>query len=146
MPRRKRTIRAKSGRQFSPEMETFLSGDNSAFSDIALEGLICAESYFLGDIEASMSAGELVRFTILRDAHEHRRLVAETLHYRTLAKENGFLERWQNFRERGEAASIAFELARAEYFHGVRQGVPHSHRPRKPAELMGVYVIIASAD
>ena len=133
MPRRKRTIRAKSGRKFSAEMEDFLGGDNAAFADIELENLICSETYFLGDIEASMSADELVRFTILREAHEHRRLVAETLHYRTLAKENGFLERWQNFRERGEAASIAFELARAEYFQeygrASRIVIDHESRP-----------------
>ena len=133
MPRRKRRIRAKSGRKFSPELEAFLTGDNSAFSDVALEGLILSESYFLGDIEASMNADELVRFTILREAHEHRRLVAETLHYRTLAKENGFLERWQNFRERGESAPIAFELARAEYFQeygrASRIVIDHESRP-----------------
>ncbi|MGA3318759.1 MAG: hypothetical protein ABSC64_20260 [Candidatus Korobacteraceae bacterium] len=116
MPRRKRTIRAKSGRKFSPELEAFLTGDNLAFSDIELENLICAERYFVGDIEASMSAQELARFTILREAHEQRLSASETAHYRKLAEENGFLERWQAFRESGESASIAFLLAQTEYF------------------------------
>jgi hypothetical protein len=118
MPRRKRTIRAKSGRNFSPELAQFLAGNDEAFSNHELADAVLTERYFAGanNLEALMDPAELSRFTALLAEHDQRRLASEMVHYRRLAVEAGFLQRWLAFVERGVTPDFAFEYSRTEHF------------------------------
>ena len=132
MPRRTRTNRAPTPvRRFSPELEAFLAGDNTAFADVKLADDLYAEScFFTQDAEESMTTDEQSRFATLQEAAEQRRLVREVEHYRRLAGAGGFVERWQKLMDASEVASIAFLVARNEHMRefprsifGVARGI-----------------------
>jgi hypothetical protein len=115
MPRRLRTGKGKKSacRNFCPEFEGFLAGDDTAFTDAAVWALVSAEPYFAdaGDL-ASLTPAEQARYDMLLEEQRNRREAGELAHYRGLAAKNGFAQLWAHLV--GEGISPDFAFARCQ--------------------------------
>lgn len=115
MPRRLRTGKGKKStcRNFSPEFERFLAGDDSCFTDAAAWGLVNSERYFAdtGDLRG-LTPAEQARYDMLLEEQRTRREAGELVHYRGLAAKNGFAQLWAHLV--GEGISPDFAFARCQ--------------------------------
>ena len=115
MPRRLRTGKGKKSacRNFCPEFERFLAGDDSCFTDTAVWGLVSSERFFADAADlASLTPAEQARYDMLLEEQRNRREAGELVHYRGLAAKNGFAQAWAHLV--GEGISPDFAFARCQ--------------------------------
>ena len=111
--RKKRSKVREGHRNFSPEFERFLSGDDTALTDATVRGIVGSERYFAdaGDLE-SLTPAEQARYDMLLEEQRNRREAGELAHYRGLAAKNGFAQLWAHLV--GEGVSPEFAFARCQ--------------------------------
>jgi hypothetical protein len=114
--KRKKRSKVREGRRnFSPEFERFLSGDDTALTDATLWGLVSSERYFAdaADLE-SLTPAEQERFDLLLEEQRLRREAGELAHYRRLAQQSKILPQWQAYVDAGEDPAFAFTYAQQQ--------------------------------
>lgn len=129
MPRRTRTsLRDRTGRGFSPELESFLAGDGAAFSDDQLLRELGAERYFV-NVEDQLRDVEKDRYALLQEKHAERRAASQLEHFRRQAAKGGFLPQWQAYVDAGEDPAFAFTFAQQRACEASLPEPPPQARP-----------------
>jgi hypothetical protein len=129
--KRKKRSKVRAGRRnFSPEFERFLAGDDSCFTDAAAWGILSSERYFAdaADLE-SLTPAEQARYDMLLEEQRIRREAGEFAHYRRLAKQSDVLPQWQAYVDAGEDPAFAFTYAQQQ---ACEASVPESPPQARP--------------
>jgi hypothetical protein len=120
MPR-KRKLAKRRARQtrFSPELENFLAGDDSAFSDPDVFDdiwwcLFIEEGRERSAFNALLTQAEKRRVAQFEEERQKRDAARTLEHYRHLSESNGCSDRWRRHVADGEDPAFAFQYALQE--------------------------------
>ena len=120
MPRKRKLAKRRAHQtRFSPELENFLAGDDSAFCDPDVFDdiwwcLFIEEGRERSAFNALLTQAEKRRVAQF-EAERQKRDAARTLeHYRRLSESNGCSDRWRRHVVAGEDPAFAFQYALQE--------------------------------